>query len=793
MSQKTLNTRIINKHATEADWIKAVNFIPKQAELIVYDIDETHNIERFKIGDGINNVNDLPFANNSTIQGIAVGNGDNSLIFNDIDSNTAYGKNSAAMGLNNIVGSKAYEVQSLDISNITACLNGTTDILHGTLSSINGLETGMNCSCHISGEYVLPSNNLLLSFIYELFGISELSEDNTINVNYESFGTIENIDGNNVSFKINPSLLKDIPSDTMDKITDIQVDGTNDTITLYIKTLFTSTPITINGNILIYIPDNIELGDDINSIGNGAFASGISNISSNEGTASFGYNNIASGKYSFVTGDGNKVYGESSVGFGHETLTNGKHSLNTGYENICKSNEALVSGNNNTVTGHYSFTAGYNNKNYSSRSFVAGYQCEAGTEGVSDTTEADPWNGVGAIALGWGAKCFHGCSQAIGTGVETGSKEQFVVGRYNEATSGIFVLGNGSSSERKNALVIDSGSNMKLAGNLECEGSLNFKGSSIKHNGEKIIQTGSNPATIYTGIIDSGRPDDSLVWGADAFSTGSSRAYHENAIAMGSQSVAYGFNSIALGYKNTAGKSDDLTVESKWSCPSIGSVAIGWGNTATHGFAQAIGSGLNTSANNQVVLGKYNANNNKAILIVGNGTNNDDRKNAFVVNTDGSAEIQKVGNADNSVVTKKYVDDNIGVEYEHGTFDLSISYKADYPENNYDSSTKTFIGEYIKINNLIKIHVFTDCLDGAFAEGYPIISLSLQRISGLPFYIMKTMGDFKMIIEYIDGKRKCYDLMGSGTTLVNASTDSNIVIANAVKIIIEGTYLDNGY
>lgn len=62
MSEKVLNhVRIIHKHDTEENWLKATNFIPKQGELIIYDIDENHNKERFKIGDGKTNVNLLPF------------------------------------------------------------------------------------------------------------------------------------------------------------------------------------------------------------------------------------------------------------------------------------------------------------------------------------------------------------------------------------------------------------------------------------------------------------------------------------------------------------------------------------------------------------------------------------------------------------------------------------------------------------------------------------------------------------------------------------------------------------
>lgn len=78
-TQKTIKTRVINKHDIEANWLKAVNFIPWQGELIIYDkeIDANGNTlelpegrqapytyERFKIGDGITNVNELPFATN---------------------------------------------------------------------------------------------------------------------------------------------------------------------------------------------------------------------------------------------------------------------------------------------------------------------------------------------------------------------------------------------------------------------------------------------------------------------------------------------------------------------------------------------------------------------------------------------------------------------------------------------------------------------------------------------------------------------------------------------------------
>lgn len=65
MSEKTLKSRIVHKHDIEANWLKATNFIPKQGEIIVYDVDANYNYERMKIGDGKTVVSSLPFTDDS--------------------------------------------------------------------------------------------------------------------------------------------------------------------------------------------------------------------------------------------------------------------------------------------------------------------------------------------------------------------------------------------------------------------------------------------------------------------------------------------------------------------------------------------------------------------------------------------------------------------------------------------------------------------------------------------------------------------------------------------------------
>lgn len=71
--------RVAQKHDIEANWIKAINFIPMNGEIIVYDEENEYSplpvdpdtgitlrqhyiaYKRIKIGDGVNKVSNLPF------------------------------------------------------------------------------------------------------------------------------------------------------------------------------------------------------------------------------------------------------------------------------------------------------------------------------------------------------------------------------------------------------------------------------------------------------------------------------------------------------------------------------------------------------------------------------------------------------------------------------------------------------------------------------------------------------------------------------------------------------------
>lgn len=68
MAENTIKTRIQLKNDTEENWNKAVNFVPKQGELIIYNAESGQNIDsarrfpRFKVGDGVTTAPNLPFS-----------------------------------------------------------------------------------------------------------------------------------------------------------------------------------------------------------------------------------------------------------------------------------------------------------------------------------------------------------------------------------------------------------------------------------------------------------------------------------------------------------------------------------------------------------------------------------------------------------------------------------------------------------------------------------------------------------------------------------------------------------
>lgn len=148
-NEKKIKTRIINKHDIENNWLKAINFIPKSGELIIYDPDDTYEYPRVKIGDGINNVNTLPFINN--VGQLTENNGE---IFNDYKNNRADGNYSHSEGYNTIAKGYASHAEG----DYTQAL-GNYSHAEGLFAKAHGEAQ------HVQGKYNIVDNDNIYAHI----------------------------------------------------------------------------------------------------------------------------------------------------------------------------------------------------------------------------------------------------------------------------------------------------------------------------------------------------------------------------------------------------------------------------------------------------------------------------------------------------------------------------------------------------------------------------------------------------------------------------------------------------
>lgn len=115
------NVRIQHTHATEAEWNKKENGVPKKGEFIVYDPDDTHLSPRFKIGDGVKTIKQLSF-----VESGSAGSGD----VTAAGDNTFTGKNSFEAGKIQFKG-KNLDIELYPNANALGALNAS-----GTATSI---------------------------------------------------------------------------------------------------------------------------------------------------------------------------------------------------------------------------------------------------------------------------------------------------------------------------------------------------------------------------------------------------------------------------------------------------------------------------------------------------------------------------------------------------------------------------------------------------------------------------------------------------------------------------------
>ena len=223
MAEKNIKSRIVHKHDTESNWSKATTFIPKQGEIIIYDIDSNHSYERFKIGDGITKVNNLPFADANKVDKISgkglstndyttaeknklagIAEGANKTIVDSELSSTSTDPvqnkvvNAAINDLNALVGDTAVATQISNAVASKADASHTHDDRYYTESEIDTKLSGKSDTSHTHSTYVNQN------------AFSNIKVGNTTVAADTATDTVTLVAGNNITIT---------PDATNDKIT----------------------------------------------------------------------------------------------------------------------------------------------------------------------------------------------------------------------------------------------------------------------------------------------------------------------------------------------------------------------------------------------------------------------------------------------------------------------------------------------------------------------------------------------------------------------------------------------
>lgn len=132
MAERNIKSRIVHKHDTAEHWSLATGFIPKQGEIIIYDVDDTYDYERIKIGDGVTNVNSLPFSNDSIVESMNTQISGLQTSINNVSN--LVGDTSVASQINTAIANKVDKVAGKDLS--------TNDYTDEDKAKLNGIAEG---------------------------------------------------------------------------------------------------------------------------------------------------------------------------------------------------------------------------------------------------------------------------------------------------------------------------------------------------------------------------------------------------------------------------------------------------------------------------------------------------------------------------------------------------------------------------------------------------------------------------------------------------------------------------
>lgn len=443
MAQKAkhFKTRVQNKHATEAQWREAINFIPLAGELIIYDIDDDHSTPRFKIGDGIvvwndehteytitgTKVNDLPFVSN---------------IINSIGT-------SSIQQIQDPADKYATGIQ-IKSKNPNAATLDTTLTDEEPIGAIGAFATSLGGVSSAQGKRSLAEGtNTIAKGNY-----SHAEGDNSVTLGNDSHaegyatvakGQASHSEGSDTQAIGDKSHAEGYTTKASGPAS--HAEGYNT------KAEGEATHAEGNDSLAEGHASHSE-GSDTQAKGNNSHAEGFSTKSSGYASHAEGGSTEASGAVSHAEGESTKAEGRASHAEGYDSEANGEFSHAEGERSVAKGKASHAEGQS-TANGELSHAEGVSTTGeQATYAHAEGRSIANGMDAHSEgnQTKAD---GNAAHAEGYNTHAKGDYSHASGTHTVAEYNGQFVTGRYNARnTDALFIIGNGSSDNREDSPIV---------------------------------------------------------------------------------------------------------------------------------------------------------------------------------------------------------------------------------------------------------------------------------------------------------------------------------------------------
>lgn len=412
--EKEIKGRIVNKHGLPSDWKKATGFIPMEGEIIVYEPEGEIDHSRIKIGDGVTNVNDLPFnlsyqKNNSlvggsidsgilsSIAGITVSNANlseakatapNSLSFGM--STVANGTGSVALGMISNSGAKGYYWTSINGNVITLSTKRTSQTKPSSLN-------------WAIGDYITIANGTTYAFCSRITAVDKTNGKITV----DSLPFTEIVDA------------------------DITSPNDNTIFAAYTKTIASTWGKTLEA---------WELRDGEVEIGVGAAAIGMQNNATGIFSSATGRGNVATGDYAHsegrkttASGHASHAEGQNTQATGYASHAEGTADTGAGDTLIASGDAAHAEGYAGAASGHYSHKEGFKGEAKGSASHAEGGNTVA--EGDSSHAEGQDTQAIGKYSHseGLSTKAFKDGAHAEGYDTLADGKSAHAEGAHTKA------------------------------------------------------------------------------------------------------------------------------------------------------------------------------------------------------------------------------------------------------------------------------------------------------------------------------------------------------------------------